>query len=105
MSPVGMVHQTAAMNRPPFVQGLLESVEHEARMRCPAHAPADDATGIGVNDESHVDEARPCADVGEIREREPVRASAWKIRFTWSRGHGAALSCTVVRIGLPLMTP
>ena len=45
-APVEGMHEAAAMNRPPFVQGLLESVEHEARMRCPAHAPANDATSI-----------------------------------------------------------
>src|SRR5690606_35505932 len=73
-SAVRVVHQTAAMNGPPFVQGLLESVEHKARMRCPAHPPADDAAGVGVDDEGHVDEARPCADVGEVRKPEPVRS-------------------------------
>lgn len=26
------MHQTTAMNRPPVMQDLLESVEHEARM-------------------------------------------------------------------------
>ena len=28
-------------------------------------------------------------------------AGAWNWRFTWSCGHAAALSCSVVRIGLP----
>lgn len=39
----------------------------------PAHPPADDATGISVDDEGHVDESRPGADVGEVRQPEPVR--------------------------------
>jgi len=56
-SPVRMVRQAAPVHRPPFMQGLLESVGHEARMRCPAHAPADDAPGICINDKGHVDEA------------------------------------------------
>jgi hypothetical protein len=32
-----MVHQATAMNRPPFVQGLFESIEDEARVRRPAY--------------------------------------------------------------------
>ena len=32
-----MMHEAAAMNGPPFVQGLFESIEDEARMRRPAH--------------------------------------------------------------------
>jgi hypothetical protein len=38
----------------------------------PAHPPADDPTGVGVNDEGHVDEARPRADIGEGRQPQPV---------------------------------
>lgn len=34
-----------------FVQGLFESIKDETRMGCPAHPPADDATGIGVDAE------------------------------------------------------
>jgi hypothetical protein len=30
-----MVDQPAAMNGPPIMEGLLQCVEHEARMRCP----------------------------------------------------------------------
>lgn len=37
---VGMVHQAAAMNGPPFMQGLFESIEDEARVGRPAHPPA-----------------------------------------------------------------
>jgi hypothetical protein len=45
-----MMHQTAAMDGPPFVQGLFESIEDEARMCGPAHPPADNPTGIGIDD-------------------------------------------------------
>jgi hypothetical protein len=55
------------------MQGLLQSVEHEARMRRPAHPPADDPAGIGVDDEGDVDEARPGRDVGEVGEPQHVR--------------------------------
>lgn len=57
-APVGVMHQAAAMDGPPFVQGLFESIEDEARMRRPAYPPADDAAGMGIDDEGHIDEAR-----------------------------------------------
>src|SRR3954453_12846864 len=41
-----MVHETAALDGPARVQGLLKRVEHEAGVRRPAHPPADDAPGI-----------------------------------------------------------
>ena len=53
------------MSGPPFVHGLFQSIENEARMRGPAHPPADDAAGIGVDDEGHVDAwetVRACPD-------------------------------------------
>ncbi|GHE73606.1 hypothetical protein GCM10019059_36450 [Camelimonas fluminis] len=40
--------QSEWCTRPPFVQGLLESAEYEARMRFPAHEPANDGTDIVV---------------------------------------------------------
>ncbi|GAB5378315.1 MAG: hypothetical protein AcusKO_47770 [Acuticoccus sp.] len=70
---IRMVHQAGAMNRPSLMQRLLQSVQHEAGMSGPAHPPADDAAGIGVDDEGDVDEARPGRDIGEIREPQPVR--------------------------------
>ena len=66
-SAVGMMNQTAAMNGPAFVQGLFESVEHKARVGGPAHPPADDTARIGVDDEGHVDEARPGAEWSKKR--------------------------------------
>ncbi len=70
--PIAMVHETATLDRPPRVQGLLKRVEHEAGVRRPAHPPADDATGIGIDHEGHVDEARPGRHVGEVRDPEQV---------------------------------
>jgi hypothetical protein len=48
------------------VQSLLQGIEHEAGMRRPAYPPADDAAGIGVDYEGHVDEARLGRHVGEV---------------------------------------
>jgi len=36
-------------------------------MRRPAHPPANDAAGIGVDHEGHIDKAGPSADVGKVR--------------------------------------
>ena len=47
------------------VQGLLQCIQHEAGMSSSAHAPADDVPSVGVDDEDHIDKARPGADVGE----------------------------------------
>ena len=52
-----MVHETAAARRASFGQRLLQRVEDEAGMRAAADAPADDTTGVGVDDEGDVDEA------------------------------------------------
>ena len=48
-----MVHETAALDGPARVQGLLKRVEHEAGVRRPAHPPADDPAAIGVDDDNH----------------------------------------------------
>lgn len=50
------------------MQGLFRCVGRKARMRCPAHAPASDATGTSTGDK-----ASPGADAGEVRKPEPVR--------------------------------
>ena len=59
---VGVMHEAAAMDGPPFVQGLFESIEDEARMGGPAYPPADDPAGIGIEDEG-----RPGAGFGTSR--------------------------------------
>jgi hypothetical protein len=61
------------MHGPPIMQSLLQSVEDEARMRRPAHPPADDPAGIGVDDEGDIDEARPGRDIGEVGDPQHVR--------------------------------
>lgn len=54
------------------MQSLLQRIEHETRMGCPRHSPTDDPPSIGIDHEGDVDEARPCRDVGEVRDPEPV---------------------------------
>jgi hypothetical protein len=52
-----MMHKATAMGGSSFVEGLLQSIQHEAGVRRARDAPADDAAGVGVDDEGHVDEA------------------------------------------------
>jgi len=49
--------EAATMNGMPLMKGLLQSVEDKPCLRCPAHAPADDAASKGVDHERHVNEA------------------------------------------------
>src|SRR5271156_5722142 len=44
---VAVVHEPAAMDRPPIMQGLLQRIEREARMRRTGGPPAHDAAGGG----------------------------------------------------------
>ena len=74
-----MVNEAAAMLRAPLVQGLFESVQDKAGVRRTADPPADDAPGIGVDDEGDVGEARPGGDVGEVRQPQPV--GRWRMKL------------------------
>lgn len=66
-----MVDEPAAMDGPPIVKRLVQSIEDETRVCRPARSPADDAAGKGVDDESDVDEALPGRDIGEIGKPQP----------------------------------
>ena len=61
-----MMDQPHAFDRAAFMDGLFEGIQNEPGMRSGADAPADDASGIGVDDESDIDEAFPSGDVGEV---------------------------------------
>ena len=76
---IAVVHETAALDRPSIMQGLLQRIEHEAGVRRARHPPADDAPGIGVDHEGDVDEARPGRDIGEVREPQHVRP--WRLEL------------------------
>ena len=69
---VRMMHKTASMGGSSFVQGLLQGIQHEAGVGRSADAPADDAAGIGVDDEGDIDEAGPGGHVGKVGEPEHV---------------------------------
>ena len=54
------------MGRPSIVKRLFQGIEDEAGMSRPAGPPTHDPPGVGVDDESYVDEPRPGGDVGEV---------------------------------------
>ena len=62
-----MVDEAAAPDGPALVQGLLQSVQHEAGMSRAGDTPADDTPRKDVDDEGDMDEAGPRREVGKIR--------------------------------------
>jgi hypothetical protein len=61
------------------VQSLLQGIEHEGGMGGPRRPPADDAPGIGVDHERHVDEAGPGRDVGKVADPQGVRTRRFEL--------------------------
>lgn len=60
------------MSEASIMKRLIQGIENEPGMCCSAHPPAHDATGEGVDDKGHVNEALPGCDVGKIRNPKPV---------------------------------
>ncbi len=81
-APVAMVHEPTAMDGPPVMEGLLERVEHEAGMSCPADPPAHDPSRVGIDHEGDVNEAGPGRDVGEVRDHSTFGRGARNWRFS-----------------------
>ena len=63
---VRMMDQPHALDRAAVMDCLFEGIQNEPRMWGDADAPADDLAGIGVDDESDIDEPLPSCDIGEI---------------------------------------
>src|SRR5690606_21003859 len=83
--------------------------EHEGGVRRPRYASANDAGGVGVDDDGDIDEAHPSPGIDEIRESKHVRGRRTADQFTRWSGYGTALWPIVVRKGLargsPLVDP
>lgn len=69
---VGMVNEPAS-GRAADQKRLVECIENETRMGCPACPPTDDAASEGIDHERDVDEALPSGHIREIRKPEHVR--------------------------------
>src|SRR5689334_8806153 len=63
----------------PLMDSLFQRIEHEAGLRGPADAPADDAPGVSINDKGYVDKPAPRRHVSEIGEPESVRRRRVKL--------------------------
>ena len=68
-----MMDEAAAVHWPPVMERLLQGVENEVGVRRPAGSPADDPSGVSVDDEGDIDEAGPGRDIGKIRQPQTVR--------------------------------
>jgi hypothetical protein len=71
-APIRMMDQSA-LNRSTGMKRLLQRVENEARRGGPACSPADDSSGIDVDNECDRDETAPGGDVGKIGPPKLVR--------------------------------
>lgn len=89
----------------PPIPDLLQGVQDEAGVVGAADAATDDAPGIGVDDEGHIDKPRQGGDAGEVRQPQPFGHRAWNWRLTRSGGQSEALSLIVVRTDLPRSPP
>ena len=67
-----MVNQTSTVDGAAIIEGLLQSIEHKSRVRGAAGTPANDPPVEDINDESHINEAVPCADIGEVRDPQDI---------------------------------
>lgn len=92
-------------HRPAVVKRLLQGVENEAGVGRAADPPADNAASEDVDDERHIDEARPGGDVREVRDPQHVRARRPELAVHAVQRAWWALSLIVVRTRLPRMTP
>ena len=70
---IAMVHQPHVLGWSSIVNSLFQGIEHEARMCRGADPPANDLPGIGINDESDIDEPLPGGDIGKVADPEHVR--------------------------------
>ncbi len=61
---IRLMNQACLSNRPAVVEGLLQGVQNKVRMGGAGGPPSDNPSGEGVDHESHIDEARPCGDIG-----------------------------------------
>ena len=85
----------AALDRASVGQGLLQGIQHEARMGRAAYPPADDPSRVGVDDKGDVDEALPSGDVGEVRQPQRVRPRCMELPVhpIERTGNGGAADC------------
>src|SRR3954451_23542259 len=70
---IAVVHEPAAMDGAPIMEGLLQCIEHEARVCRAGHTPADDAAGVGIDNEGDIDKPTRRRHVYRLRDPEHIR--------------------------------
>ena len=100
-----MVDEAAAKDRPPIVQGLLQSIAREASMLRARSAPADDLEGACIDHEGDVDEFGPGRDIGEVGQPQNIRPGRLRLSVDMIERTRRDLSLIVVLIYLPRITP
>lgn len=70
---VAVVDQAATLDRTPIMCSQLQCMQLDAGMLRPVRPPAHDIAGINVDYEGHVDEPRPCLDLGKVQDPQHVR--------------------------------
>ena len=74
-----MMNEAAAAGRPSVMERLFEGVQDEVGVRRPAGPPADDPPGVGVDDESDIDEACPGGHIRKIGQPQTVRRGSMEL--------------------------
>jgi transposase len=72
-SSIARVDEAGSPDGLPFMENLLQGIEHEVGPGRARHAPANDPVGEGVDHEGHMDEARPDHDIREVADPQGVR--------------------------------
>ena len=101
-SAITVMNKAAAAGRPSVMKRLFEGVQDEVGVRCPAGSPADDPPGVGVDDESDIDEACPSRDIGKIGEPQTVRRGSVELSVHMIQRTG---SCLVADCGAHRLAP
>src|SRR3984957_2154983 len=85
---IAMMDEAAAAGGPSVMERLFESVQDEARMRCPAGSSANDPPRVGVDDEGDIDEAGPGRDIRKIGQPQTVRRGSVELSVHMIRRTG-----------------
>ena len=64
---IAVVNQPHCLRGAPIMDSLFQSIEHKARMGRCADTPADDLSGISINDEGDICEPLPCGEWSKKR--------------------------------------
>ena len=100
---VGVMHAAVDWGSSP--SGHLQGVEHGIGAHVVGDLPADDHSGVDIEDERHIQPSVPGRAIGDVGERNSFGAASVKSRSTRSGGRSAVLSAWVVNCRLPRCTP